>query len=108
MDFMLNNVHRVDAAGETKGHLGVVDGLFNYKTTTKQKSNLVSFDVGEDYFVYPGFINAHDHLLGNYFPRVGKGTYLNWLPWDNDLKTAKVYQERGKLTAYETYFLGSL
>ena len=55
--------------------------------------------------VYPALINAHDHLLGNYWPKVGNGPYLNWKPWDEDLKKSKLYQERSKLTSQDLYEL---
>jgi cytosine/adenosine deaminase-related metal-dependent hydrolase len=60
--------------------------------------------------VYPGLINTHDHLQGNYLPRVGPkpGTfYLTWLPWDNDLKSSSTYTERSKLSREELYRLGA-
>ncbi|MGL4370910.1 MAG: amidohydrolase family protein [Spirochaetota bacterium] len=56
----------------------------------------------------PGFINAHDHLLGNYYPKVGDGRpYLNWLPWDCDLKNADVYRERQQIENRDLYLLGA-
>ncbi len=54
----------------------------------------------------PGMINGHDHLLGTYFPRVGSGPYENWLPWDNDLKSSPVYQERQQIENRDLYLLG--
>jgi len=59
-------------------------------------------------FVYPSLINTHDHLQGNYRPPVGpkKGNfYLTWLPWDQDFKASKTYEERSKLTREELYAL---
>ncbi|TGK07580.1 hydrolase [Leptospira semungkisensis] len=59
-------------------------------------------------FVFPGLINAHDHLLGTYLPKVGTNRpYLNWLPWDNDLKSSVVYAERQQLEPEQLYLLGS-
>ncbi|MDR2072506.1 MAG: amidohydrolase family protein [Spirochaetaceae bacterium] len=58
--------------------------------------------------VYPGLINTHDHLQGNYRPPVGPkpGTfYLNWLPWDNDLKASDTFKERSKLSRDHLYHL---
>ena len=55
------------------------------------------FRTGKKYYLYPALINIHDHFRGNYLPRVGpqKGTfYLNWAPWDDDLKSSPVYEER--------------
>jgi len=59
-------------------------------------------------FVYPSLINTHDHLQGNYRPPVGpkKGNfYLTWLPWDQDFKASKTYEERSNLTREELYAL---
>lgn len=57
---------------------------------------------------YPGFINAHDHLLSTYLPKIGrKAPYLNWLSWDNDLKASVVFAERQQLDPEQLYFLGA-
>ncbi|PJZ53678.1 amidohydrolase family protein [Leptospira adleri] len=59
-------------------------------------------------FVYPGLINAHDHLLSTYLPKVAPSKpYLNWLPWDNDLKSSIVFSERQQLDPEQLYLLGS-
>ena len=57
--------------------------------------------------VFPGLINCHDHLLGTYFPRVGdRKPYLNWLIWDNDLKSSPHYAERQQVESADLYKLG--
>jgi 5-methylthioadenosine/S-adenosylhomocysteine deaminase len=56
--------------------------------------------------ISPGLINSHDHLLGTYFPKVGYGPYINWLPWDNDLKSSPVYEERERIENRDLYLLG--
>ncbi len=56
--------------------------------------------------ISPGLINSHDHLLGTYYPKVGNGPYLNWLPWDNDLKSSPVYEERERIENGDLYLLG--
>lgn len=69
-----------------------------------------SVSVGSASFVYPALINAHDHLRGNYIPRVGpKGDnyYVNWGPWDADLKSSPVYSERANISIEQMYFLGA-
>ncbi len=66
--------------------------------------------VGPGSFVYPALINVHDHLRGNYLPRVGpKGDafYINWSPWDNDLKSSKTYEERANISVEQMYHLGA-
>ncbi|TFH39149.1 MAG: hydrolase, partial [Chrysiogenales bacterium] len=55
----------------------------------------------------PGLINAHDHLLGTYHPKIGNGPYINWLPWDNDLKSSPVYEERQQIENRDLYLLGA-
>lgn len=57
--------------------------------------------------VCPGLTNSHDHLLGTYYPKVGYGPYENWLPWDNDLKSAPVYKERQQIENRDLYLLGA-
>ncbi len=61
----------------------------------------------ENSVLVPGLINAHDHLLGTYYPKVGNGPYENWLPWDNDLKSAPLYQERQQIENRDLYLLGA-
>ncbi len=57
--------------------------------------------------VFPGLINSHDHLLGTYFPRVGdRKPYLNWLMWDNDLKSSPIYAERQQVESIDLYTMG--
>jgi cytosine/adenosine deaminase-related metal-dependent hydrolase len=65
-------------------------------------------DLQEQSYIYPGLINTHDHLQGNYRPPVGPkpGTfYPTWLPWDNDLKASDTYKERSNLTREDLYNL---
>ncbi len=61
----------------------------------------------ENAVLVPGLINSHDHLLGTYYPKVGNGPYENWLPWDNDLKSAPVYNERQQIENRDLYLLGA-
>ena len=63
-------------------------------------------DLEEKSYVYPGLINTHDHLQGNYRPPVGPKPgvfYLTWLPWDNDLKASETFKERSQLTREDLY-----
>lgn len=57
--------------------------------------------------VFPALINSHDHMLGTYYPRVGIGPYINWLPWDNDLKAHPLYEERSKIQNIDLYLLSA-
>ncbi|TFG83840.1 MAG: hydrolase [Spirochaetales bacterium] len=69
-----------------------------------------TLDLGGDSFIYPALVNVHDHLRGNYVPRVGpKGErfYVNWSYWDADLKSSPVYEERANLNVETMYFLSA-
>jgi cytosine/adenosine deaminase-related metal-dependent hydrolase len=71
-------------------------------------NGIVKINLKENSFVYPSLINTHDHLQGNYRPPVGpkKGHfYLTWLPWDQDLKSSKTFEERSNLTREDLYAL---
>jgi cytosine/adenosine deaminase-related metal-dependent hydrolase len=59
--------------------------------------------------VAPAFVDAHDHLFGNYYPKIGRGdgSYLNWKPWDDDLKAHPVYKERANVQPVDIYRLAS-
>ncbi len=73
---------------------------------TREKVNVETVDL-EKSLIVPGLINAHDHLLGTYHPKVGSGPYINWLPWDNDLKSSPVYEERQQIENRDLYLLGA-
>lgn len=74
------------------------------------KDSAKAIPVGPSSYVYPALVNAHDHLRGNYLPRVGpKGGvfYVNWSPWDADLKSSDTYKERANISIEQMYFLGA-
>ncbi len=90
---------------QPKGTLGITAGRL-----TDRIPKGPSIDLGGDVYVYPALVNSHDHLRGDYLPRVGppEGVfYLNWAPWDNDLKASKTFVERSALNFDQMYQLGS-
>jgi len=90
----------------SSGGISVADGTL--VSSPKGKSPAV--DLGGKSCIFPALINIHDHLRGNYLPRVGPKPdtfYLNWLPWDNDLKSSPTYAERSNLTVPELYLLSA-
>jgi len=103
LDYVLTNGVIVSPGRNAqKGSLGIK----GEKIVSADSNNKV--DLKEKSFVYPSLINTHDHLQGNYRPPVGprKGTfYLTWLPWDNDLKASKTFEERSKLSRETLYAL---
>ncbi|MDR0643449.1 MAG: amidohydrolase family protein [Treponema sp.] len=78
------------------------------KVSGNKKGTIVDLDGAS--VVYPALINTHDHMRGNYLPRVGPkpgNFYLNWLPWDNDLKASDTYRERSNLSIEDIYTFSS-
>jgi len=101
LNILLNNAQIVNYDKTEKiDTLFIKNGVFSNSET---KHN-IRLDL-KDYYVFPGFFNSHDHLLGTYLPKVGHGPYLNWKPWDEDLKYADLYAERGKLDNLTLYKL---
>lgn len=84
-----------------KAYVQIDEGIIK-ELSTKKPDNLA---LEGDYYMFPALINSHDHLIGAYYPKAGDGPYLNWLPWDNDLKKAKVYSERGKNSNLDLYYI---
>jgi cytosine/adenosine deaminase-related metal-dependent hydrolase len=59
---------------------------------------------------YPALINVHDHLRGDYLPRIGPQNgdyYLNWSYWERDLRSSPVVEERARITVEQMYLLSS-
>ncbi|HQG39593.1 MAG TPA: hypothetical protein PLV76_01745 [Spirochaetales bacterium] len=62
-----------------KAHIGVLDKVINNSVKPD-----ISINLKESYYVYPALINIHDHMRGNYLPRVGPKNnqyYTNWSFW---------------------------
>lgn len=52
----------------------------------------------KDAILYPPFINGHEHLVGNWYPRSGVNRpYKNADIWVEDMKSAPSYKERNKV-----------
>ena len=99
-----NLANGIIVSPEKKAHAGNL-GVKGEKITSPSG---VKIDLKKKSYIYPSLINTHDHLQGNYRPPVGpsKGNYyLTWLPWDNDLKASKTFQERSKLSREDLYAL---
>ncbi|HPD78852.1 MAG TPA: hydrolase, partial [Spirochaetota bacterium] len=87
-----------------KVNILIEDGVISLVSKKDLHSNISYTTRG---IVSAGLINSHDHLLGTYYPKVGNGPYENWLPWDNDLKSSPIYQERQQIENRDLYLLGA-
>jgi 5-methylthioadenosine/S-adenosylhomocysteine deaminase len=87
-----------------KAYLNVDKGRITGFSSKPASSNIIDL-TGK--IVAPALVDAHDHLFGNYYPKVGRndGKYLNWKPWDTDLKASPVYKERSKIPPIDIYYL---
>lgn len=96
------------ASGDSIHRGGAVSVLGKNLTSDKVVGPV--FDLKGASFIYPALINIHDHFRGNYLPRVGPKDdkfYLNWAPWDADLKSSPVYEERSNINVEQMYFLSA-
>ena len=87
------------------GTIVINNGKFG-KISTNKNAASVNLEAKKCVIV-PGLINSHDHLLGTYYPKIGNGPYINWLPWDNDLKSSPIYEERQQVENRDLYLLGA-
>jgi cytosine/adenosine deaminase-related metal-dependent hydrolase len=104
LNFALKN--GIVAASAQKINIGVIGAAGQKLKFSLFKGKVI--DLKGASVVYPGLINTHDHLQGNYLPPVGPkpGTfYLTWLPWDNDLKASETFAERSRLSREDLYYL---
>ena len=71
------------------------------------RSEECDYKISGSYILFPALINPHDHLYGTYYPKIGKGPYICWLPWDYDLKESEIYTERNKNSPMDLYLFGA-
>lgn len=64
-----------------------IDGLYS-SSSPRSTSNTEHTLNLSGYLIFPGLINAHDHLEFALFPRLGKGNYRNFLEWAEDIHHA--------------------
>lgn len=94
--------HRIESAG-------CLD-IRAQRIASPVSSGVHRVDLKGSSMVYPALINVHDHMRGNYLPRVGPKPgvyYINWSPWDNDLKASAAFAERENLSEENKYSLSS-
>jgi 5-methylthioadenosine/S-adenosylhomocysteine deaminase len=70
----------------------------------------VNIEVEPGTYCYPALVNVHDHLRGDYLPRIGPENgdyYLNWSYWERDLRNSRVLVERAKISVEQMYQLSA-
>jgi len=72
-----------------KSNLQINSQLLNDRNTQFDCSNSIA---------YPPFINSHDHLISNWFPKAGVSkTYPNVSIWIEEMKNTDSFMERNKV-----------
>ncbi|MGM0598511.1 MAG: amidohydrolase family protein [Candidatus Rifleibacteriota bacterium] len=57
-------------------------------------------------FVFPGFINAHDHLIDTCWKGLGDCPAGNWYEWRKSVRASQDYKDMQKLSVTDLYVLG--
>jgi len=83
------------------------------KENIKYIGNKASYHINlpNDSYVYPALINVHDHLRGDYLPKIGpknKKFYIKCNNWEKELRSSQVVKERSKISEKNCYFLDFL
>lgn len=98
--YSISNIRYIKKDGVYEGAISINSEYINGFDKNKNNYKL------ENHLVIPAFINAHDHLFGTYYPKIGHPKYEKWLEWDNDLKKDDVYKERTSMQKEDIYLLG--
>jgi cytosine/adenosine deaminase-related metal-dependent hydrolase len=67
--------------GDLRIHRGKIQQIAP-SLIAKKKERTISFD---NYYLYPGLINGHDHLEMNLYPQIGSPPYQNYTQWAKDV-----------------------
>src|SRR5688572_29794935 len=85
MELLLKNLCWYNGIERVSGDVRVRKGLIAEigKNLNSKKGELVSGY--HNHFLYPGLINAHDHLEMNLYPKLGTPPYHNYVDWAKDI-----------------------
>jgi cytosine/adenosine deaminase-related metal-dependent hydrolase len=89
MDLLLKGLTWREKSNLMKGDVRISKGLIreiDSNLTPQKKERVLNFS---NHYLYPGLINAHDHLEMNLYPRMGKPPYNNYIEWGTDIYKPK-------------------
>jgi cytosine/adenosine deaminase-related metal-dependent hydrolase len=71
------------------GPLEIVSGILHLhcEAAISGAPAAIEIDLGE-FLLFPGLINAHDHLQYALHPKLGRGSYRNYIEWGDDIHAA--------------------
>jgi cytosine/adenosine deaminase-related metal-dependent hydrolase len=85
MSLLLKNLSWHNGKEQVSGDVRIKKGVISEIATELDsgKSELVANF--KNHFLYPGLINAHDHLEMNLYPKLGSPPYANYVDWARDI-----------------------
>jgi cytosine/adenosine deaminase-related metal-dependent hydrolase len=89
MDLLLKNLSWYAQGKDFSGDIRISQGIISEivdNLQPKRKERVLDL---KNHFVYPGLINAHDHLEMNLYPRLGAPPYSNYINWAEDIYKPK-------------------
>lgn len=60
----------------------------------------------EKRIVFPGLLNAHDHLVDSFWPPLSDGPYESWIHWEEKKTASKQFRMIQQLSLADLYTLG--
>lgn len=89
MNFLFKGLHWIINEELVRGDVRIAGGkILEMAKNLSPFSNETTLHF-ENHFLYPGLINAHDHLEMNLYPRLGHPPYANYVAWGNDIYKPK-------------------
>ena len=89
MDLLLKGLTWRQNSNLIKGDIRIAKGIIreiDANLIPQKKERVLHFS---NHYLYPGLINAHDHLEMNLYPRMGKPPYSNYIEWGTDIYKPK-------------------
>lgn len=89
MDLLLKELSWQTGAKIVKGDIRIRKGIIaeiGGNLAASKREHSITFN---NHFIYPGLINAHDHLEMNLYPRLGNPPYNSYIDWGNDIYKPK-------------------
>ena len=89
MDLLLKGLTWKQNEHPVKGDVRIANGLIkeiDSHLTPLKKERVLHFP---NHYLYPGLINAHDHLEMNLYPHLGNPPYNNYIGWGTDIYKPK-------------------
>lgn len=110
MDIVLTDLQWVTGQQKIRGDLRIRKGLLYETGEMLQSQRGVKSIHLKNHYVYPGFINAHDHLEMNLYPRLGHPPYGNYTEWGKDIYHPKKspIREIEKINIEDRLLMGGL